>query len=114
MTQPTKSESQLADRNDNPMVSNRGAAVTAAASATAVNPTAPTDIPAIATGSAITITTNDAADLTTTSAALAVLENEVATYETAISALIVDVDLIRVALNALIERVEAHGLIADN
>jgi hypothetical protein len=52
--------------------------------------------------------------LTTTADALEALRDEVVTYEVAISALIVDVDLIRTALNALIERVEAHGLIADN
>ena len=65
-------------------------APTAASAATATNPAAPTAYTAHASG-ATTVTSNAATDLDTTAAALATLRGEVATYETAISALIVDV-----------------------
>lgn len=50
--------------------------------ATIAVPAAPTAYTAVVTGSAITITTADAADLTTTSAALKVLRDEVAVLTT--------------------------------
>jgi len=92
MTQPTKGTSKLADSTHKPQIGERGAAVTAAI--------APAAFSAPATGSAITVTTNDAADLTTVADALEALRDEVALNVTAI--------------NAVISAMEAHGLIADN
>lgn len=57
---------------------------------TAVNPAAPTAYTAHAAG-AVAVTSAAATDLDTTAAALKTLRDEVATYEIAISALIVDV-----------------------
>ena len=91
MTQPNKSDSQLADRSDNPQIAARGASVTAAAAITAYV--------AHASG-AVAVVSNAGTDLDTTAAALATLENEVT--------------LMQVAVNAIIERLEAHGLVADN
>jgi hypothetical protein len=92
MAQPTDAQSHLYDRSDNPMIADQQAAVTAIAATTAF--TAP------ATGTAKTVTTNDAADLTTVADALKVLRDEVALIETTV--------------NLIITRLEAHGFVADN
>ena len=134
MAQPNAQNAKLADSSDNPQVAERGASVTAAAAATyaapavtAANPTAPTAYAAHASGGT-TVTSNAATDLDTTAAALATLVTEVTAFEVDISQIIVDnaatlvelddladdVALLRTAVNALIERIEAHGLIADN
>ena len=109
MTQPSKSTSKLVDSGDNGQIGERGAAVTAAAAATATNPTAP----AAYTAADIS-TTYVEAEVQAVADALEALRDEVATYEIAISALLVDANLNRTATNALIERLEAHGLVADN
>jgi len=132
MTQlsPVK-KSKLADSAGVPQIGDRGAAITAAAattyaapSVTAANPAAP------AAYSAVTNMTEPVAKAEgeTLSAALEALRDEVALYELQISAIIVDnaatlvelddlndtVVLLIVALNAAVERLEAHGLIANN
>ncbi len=61
---------------------------------------------------ATAVTSNAATDLDTTAAALATLQGEVAAYETAISALIADVAVIRVQTNDLLAKVRTHGIIA--
>ena len=134
MTQPLKSESKFADSSDNPQLAEQGASVTAAAAATyaapvvtAANPAAPTSYSAHSSGGTA-VTSAGATDLDSTAAALATLVTEVTAYEVDIGQIIVDnaatlvelddladdVALIRTALNALIERLEAHGFIADN
>ena len=116
------------------MIGDQGASVTAAAAATyaapavtAANPTAPTAYAAHASGGT-TVTSNAATDLDTTAAALATLVTEVTAYEVDIGQIIVDnaatlvelddladdVALLRTAVNALIDRMEAHGFVADN
>ena len=72
MAQPTPAVSKLADSSDNPQIAERGASITAASEAHALNAT--------------------------------FSDTEV---EAALNAL-------GVAVNALISRLEAHGLIADN
>lgn len=72
--------------------------------ATATNPAAPTAYSAHASG-AVPVTSNAATDLDTTAAALATLRGEVATYETAISALILDVDALRNAVRDIANKV---------
>jgi hypothetical protein len=91
MAQPTDAQSHLYDRNDNPMIADQQAAITAAV--------APTPYTAHASG-AVPVTSNAATDLDTVAAALATLEDEVA--------------LIVTSLNLVIDRLEAHGLVADN
>ena len=134
MAQPSKSTSKLSDSVDNPQIGERGASVTAAAAATyaapavtAANPTAPTAYSAHASG-AVAVVSNAGTDLDTTAAALATLVTEVTAYEVDIGQIIVDnaatlvelddladdVALIRTALNDMLDRLEAHGLIADN
>ena len=78
---------------------------------TATNPSAPTAFTAPATGAAKTVTTNDAADLTTVADALKVLRDEVATYETAISALVADVTNIKTLADQLRSELVTLGLI---
>ncbi len=97
----------------------------APAALTAANPAAPTAFTAPVTGSAITVSTNDAADLTTIGDALKVLRDEVALYELQISALIADADAARteqisyeVAISALIvdiaaQKAEQDKLVTD-
>ena len=85
------------------------AVVAAAANATATNPTAPAAYAAV---------TNMTASVTkaegeAVSAALAALRAEVATYELAISALIVDVADIRTQFNDALAKLKTHGLIAS-
>ena len=85
------------------------AVVAAAAAATATNPAAPTAYSAL-TNLTNPVTKTEGEAL---SAALATLRGEVATYETAISAVIVDVADIRTQLNLLIVKLKNHGLIAS-
>jgi hypothetical protein len=87
MTQPSKATSKLADSGDNPQIGERGAAVTAAAAIAAYT----------------------AADISAT-----YVEAEVQAIADALEALRDSVALNVVALNLVIERLEAHGLIADN
>ena len=81
------------------------------ANALATNPTAPAAYSAHAAG-AVAVTSNAATDLDTTAAALATLRGEVATYETAISNLILDVDDLRQTVTAIIDDLQALGLVA--
>jgi len=85
----TENAGAIGGTNDGDLPSLTPTAVTTAA-LTATNPAAPTAYSAHASGST-PVTSNAATDLDTTAAALATLRGEVATYETAISALIVDV-----------------------
>jgi len=131
MTQGPKSDAKLSDAKGEGQIGNRGAAITAAASTTysapsvtASNPTAPTDYVA-RTDFDANMNKEDGESM---SAALQVLRDEVAAYEIDISQIIVDnaatlvelddlndtVVLAITAANAVIERLEAHGLIADN
>lgn len=87
------------------------AAVADASAATATNPAAPTAYTAHSSG-AVAVTSNAATDLDTTAAALQTLVSEVTTYEIAISALIVDVASIRTQLNAALQELRDHGIIA--
>ena len=125
MTQPNKSRSQLADSSDNPMIEDQGAAVTAAAVATygapAVTQVAVTDSldGATFTGTALlTSTTPTVDELEAIAGMLGLAVNaagtDIAATNVELDDLADDVALIRTALNALIERIEAHGLIADN
>ena len=75
------------------------------------DPSAPTAFTAPATGVAKTVTTNDAADLTTIGDALKVLRDEVATYETAISALVADVTNVKTLADQLRSELVTLGLI---
>jgi len=132
MTQLTPvSTSKLADSAGIPQIGDRGSAVTAVADATVAavsytgtNPVAPTDYAAVVDMDAnITKAQGEAM-----SAALAVLADELIAMEVILSAMVVDdlaqdvaidalaVDaaLLRTAINAVIERLEAHGLLADN
>jgi len=132
MTQLTPvSKSKLTDSGGVPQIGDRGAAVTAAAAATVAavtytgtNPVAPTDY------TALTNYTEPVAKAEgeTLSAALATLADEAIAMEiiqsamvvddlaqdVAIDALAVDLALMRTAINAIIERLEAHGLLANN
>ena len=112
MPNPNKQDSLLATKGDKPLLTEQQANVADAAAATAVNPSAPAAYSAHATG-AVAVLSNAATDLDTTTAALATLRGEVATYEIAISALIVDVGLLRVAVNSVNAALEAHGLTSD-
>ncbi len=125
MTQPSKGESQFADRSDNPMISARGASVTAAAAATYAAPSATavavTDAldGATFTGTALTTSSTPTVDeLEAGLGSLGLIANacrtDILATNVELDDLGDDVALIRTALNALIERVEAHGLIADN
>ena len=87
MTQPSEANSHMYDRDDNPMLDDQLAAVTAAV--------AITNYTSVSTTNPVTNTEGDAI-----SAALSTLEDEVT--------------LLQVAVNLIIERLEAHGLIADN
>ena len=87
MTQPTKGESQFADRSDNPMISAQGASITAP----------------------VAITNFAAADISAT-----YVEAEVQAVADGVDTLEDEVTLLRLAVVALIERLEAHGLFADN
>lgn len=91
MAQPNARDSKLADSLDNPQIAERGASLTAI--------TAPTNYAAHASG-AVAVVSNAATDLDTTAAALDTLEDELTVLVT--------------RFNSLIERLEAHGLIADN
>lgn len=88
------------------------AVVAAAAAATATNPAAPTAYTAHSSG-AVAVLSAASTDLNTTAAALQTLRGEVATYETAISALIVDVADIRTQFNLLLTKLKNHGMIAS-
>ena len=90
----------------------QGAAVTDAAVATAVNPTAPVAFTVPLVAQAVPVVSEAATDLDTVAAALKVLHTETTSYEVAISALIVDVADIRAQLNALITSLEGSGAIA--
>jgi len=92
MTQPVKPESKLADSSDNPQIGERGASVTAT---TATQSAAPAGGTGATAGAYDTAANRDLAIASINAA------------RTDIAALIVTVD-------ALISRVEAHGLIADN
>ena len=80
------------------------------ANPTATNPAAPTAYSAHASG-ATPVLSNAATDLDTTAAALATLRGEVATYETAISALIVDVADVKSLVNSVIDDLQSLGLL---
>jgi hypothetical protein len=83
----------------------------AVAAITATNPTAPAAFTAPVTGAAITVSTAAATDLTTVGDALEVLRDEVATYETAISALVVDVTNLKTLADQLRSELVTLGLI---
>jgi hypothetical protein len=106
--QPLDGDSLIIDGTQ--VVSAQQAAVADAAAATATNPAAPTAYTAHASG-AVAVTSNAATDLDTTAAALKTLRDEVASYETTISALIVDVASIRTQLNSALAKLRTHGLI---
>ena len=91
MAQPNAQDSKLADSNDNPQIAERGASV-------AAGPVV--DAYAAHASGAVAVTSNAATDLDTTAAALVILRDEVA--------------LLTIAVDAIISRIEAHGLIADN
>ena len=84
----------------------------ASVSTTSTNPSAPTAFTAPGTGSAITVTTNNAADLTTIGDALEVLRDEVALYETQISNLVADVAALTTLSNQLRTELVTLGLIS--
>ena len=128
MAQPNAQNSQLADSSDNPLIADQGAAVTAAAAATvaaasdtavplditySANAPTPSDTQTIADGTVPTV-----AELGQFTANVedfqAQVNVDIADHVVQIAALATDVALIRTALNACIERLEAHGLIADN
>ena len=87
------------------------AAVTDAAAATAVNPTAPVAFTVPLVAQAVPVVSEAATDLDTVAAALKVLHTETTSYEVAISAVIVDVADIRTQLNALITALENAKLV---
>jgi hypothetical protein len=91
MANPSKSDSQLADKNDKPMITTQQSNVADAS--------APTAYTAHSSGST-PVTSNAATDLDTTAAALATLVTEVTALHTQV-----------VAMNAILE---AHGLSADS
>ena len=121
--------------NDKQVVSTQQATIVDAAAATASNPTAPAALTQVAvtdaldgatfTGTALTTSGTPTVDeleaiagmlglaVNAAGTDLAALRTEVISYETAISALIVDVALIRTAVNAIIAALDAHGLTAD-
>ncbi len=88
----------------------QAASIADAAGATASNPSAPTGYTPHASG-VVAVTSNGATDLDTTAAALDTLIDEVVTYETAISALIIDVADIRTQLNDFLAKARTHGII---
>jgi hypothetical protein len=92
------------------VLTDQQAAVSDASAATASNPAAPAAYTPHASG-AVPVLSNAATDLDTTAAALSTLRGEVATYETAISALIVDVASVRAQLNLALAALRTHGLI---
>ncbi len=125
MTQPSRETSKLADSGDLPQIGDRGASVTAAASATYAAPSvtqvAVTDSlnGATFTGTALlTSATPTVDELEAIAGMLGLAVNAAATDILATNVelddLGDDVALIRTALNALIDRMEAHGLLADN
>jgi len=97
---------------DPPLAFTQEASVADAAAATAVNPTAPVAVTEPTKAQGTTVTSNAATDLDDAFTALGDLRDEVATYEIAISALIIDVADIRTQLNLAITRLEAAGIIA--
>ncbi len=128
MTQPVKEDSKLADSKDRPQIAERGASVTAAAAAT-VAAASDTAVPVAVTFTSNEPTASDTqtiADGTVPTVAelgqwvrnsedfMAQVDVDIADHVVQIAALATDVALIRTAVNALIERIEAQGLIADN
>ena len=103
MAQPSKRDSKLADSASNPQVAERGASVTAT-TATQVAVTDSLD-GATFTGTALTTSATPTVDELET--AFGVIGLQLNAAGTDIAALIVTVD-------ALISRMEAQGLIADN
>ena len=87
MAQPTKENSQLADRDDNPMIGAQGDSITAAAAIAAYT----------------------AADV-----GASYVEAEVQVIADALEALRDSVALNVIAINACVSALEAQGLIADN
>lgn len=90
MANPNKSRTRLADENGEGMITTQQALV--------ADPGAITDYTAHASG-ATTVTSNAATDLDTTAAALALLEDEVTAMRTTVV--------------AILDILEAHGLMAD-
>lgn len=140
MTQPNKSDSQFADRSDNPQLAARGASVTAAAAATHSAPSVTVetltensndstpDTTIADCRTPISDSSGDSVKATDVNALTVLIDSNFADLADQQSKLRVDnaatlvelddlsddVNLMRTALNALIERMEAHGLIADN
>ena len=125
MAQPAKGNSAFADSNDIPILGDQGASVTAAAAATYAAPTqgasAVTDglDGATFSGTALntsTVPTVDELEACIGSLGLIVNANrtDMIAANVELDDLADDVALIRTALNDLIDRLEAHGLIADN
>ncbi len=125
MTQPKKAQSKLADTTGKPQIGDRGSSITAAAAATYAAPSVTqatvTDAldGATFTGTALTTSTTPTVDELET--AFGVIGLQLNAAKTDIAATNVELDdlgddvaLIRTALNALIDAIEAHGLIADN
>ena len=102
----------VVDANGNVVQAAQQSNIADPAAITATNPDAPTAYTAHSSGST-PVTSDAATDLDTTAAALETLRDEVATYETAISALVADVTELRTAIVAIIAALEAHGLTAD-
>lgn len=106
MANPIDAVSQLADGSDNALIGSQQAKVTDAAVATAV--------PLVITYTANTPTpaaTQTIADGTVPT--VAELGQYTANQELVITALTADVALIRTALNAALDVLEEHGLMAD-
>jgi hypothetical protein len=106
MANPNKQDSQLADKSDNALIGSQQSLVADAASATAV--------PLVITFTANTPTpsaTQTIADGTVPT--VAELGQYAANQELVITALTADVALIRTALNAALDVLEAHGLMSD-
>ncbi len=143
MAQPSKSTAKLADATDNPQIGDRGSAVTAAAAATYAAPSVTVETLTENSGQGTPNTTIvdvtggvtdnsgsglDAGAKTEIDALFVLCDDNFADLADQQSKLRVDnaatlvevddladdVALIRTALNALIDRLEAHGLIADN
>jgi hypothetical protein len=90
MANPTKTDALMADKSGDPLLGDRQANI--------ADHAAPTAYTAHAAG-AVAVTSNAATDLDTTAAALATLVTEVATMVT--------------KMNAILDVLEAHGLMTE-